>query len=340
VTPDVAGPTFVTGGSGFVGGAIVRRLVADGREVRALARSAEAAAAVEAVGARPVRGDLLDEPVLTAAMRGCGSVFHVAGVNEMCRRDPEAMLRANVEGTASVVRAAAAAGVIRVVHTSSAATIGEPEGVVGREDTPHRGRFLSSYERSKFLAEERALALGNERGIDVVSVNPSSVQGPGRTGGSARLLLGLVDARPAFVIDTFVSVVDVDDCAAGHLLAERAGAPGRRYVLSGASLTTRAALALVRSVAGRPQHVVRLPRAAASCAGSAAGWAGRATRRDLPFCPELARTLLHGHRYDGSLATRELGLAYRPIEETVERTLRWYESRGLIRPIERRADVP
>jgi len=226
------------------------------------------------------------------------------------------------------------------VYTSSAATIGEPEGVIGSEDTPHRGRFLSAYERSKFLAEERALTLGRELGLDIVSVNPSSVQGPGRTGGSARLLIGLVDARLAVVIDTFVSVVDVDDCAAGHLLAERAGAPGRRYILSGASLTTRAAVALVRSVAGRPRAVVRLPRAVASLAGATAGWVGRATRRDLPFCPELARTLLHGHRYDGSLATRKLGLAYRPIEETVDRTLRWYESRNLIRPIERQAEVP
>ena len=102
--------------------------------------------------------------------------------------------------------------------------------MIGREDTPHRGRFLSSYERSKFLGEERALALGRETGIDVVSVNPSSVQGPGRTGGSARLLLGLVDARPAFVVDTFVSVVDIDDCAAGHPVGQNAPPPGQRYL--------------------------------------------------------------------------------------------------------------
>ena len=119
----------MTGGSGFVGGAILRRLVADGREVHALARSAEAAATVEAAGALAVRGDLFDERTLAEGMRGCNSVFHVAGVNAMCRRDaPEAMLRANVEGAVAVVRAAAAAGVGRVVHTSSAATIGEPKG--------------------------------------------------------------------------------------------------------------------------------------------------------------------------------------------------------------------
>lgn len=327
------GPAFLTGGSGFVGGHLLRQLVARGREVRALARSAEAARSVEEAGGRPVRGDVLDEDALRDGMLGCGSVFHVAGVNAMCLRDADPMVRANVEGTAAVIRAAAAAGVPRVVHTSSAAAIGEPAGVVGREGTAHRGTFLSAYERSKLLAEERAFALGGALGVDVVAVNPSSVQGPGRTGGSARLLIRLVDARLPPIVDTFISILDVDDCTAGHLLAEERGRAGERYLLNGASLTTRSAVALVRSVAGRPRRVVRLPRIAVAWAGTAAGLASRLTGRPLPFCPELARTLLHGHRYDGSRATRELGLSYRPVEETVERTLRWYADRGLIRPL-------
>lgn len=334
------GPAFLTGGSGFVGGALLRRLVEDGREVRALARSAEAATTVEAGGARPVLGSVFDHDALLEGMRGCETVFHVAGVNAMCGRDPAPMTRTNVDGSAAVVRAAGGAGVARVVFTSSAATIGEPAGVVGREDTPHRGRFLSAYERSKFLAEERVLALGVDLGVDVVSVNPSSVQGPGRTGGSARLLVGLVDARLPLVVDTFLSIVDVDDCTQGHLLAEQRGGRGERYVLNGASLTTRRAIALARSVAGRPAHVLRLPRTAGSAAGTIAGWASRLARRELALCPDLVRTLLHGHRYDGSRATRELGLTYRPIEETVARTLTWYAERGLIRPLAGDGRVP
>ena len=163
-------------------------------------------------------------------------------------------------------------------------------------------------------------------------MNPSSVQGPGRTEGSARLLIGLVNARLPVIVDTFLSIVDIDDCTQGHVAAEERGRPGERYVLNGASLTTRRAVELVRAVAGRPRHVVRVPRAGAPAVGAAAGWAARLTRRDLPFCSELARTLLHGHRYDGSRATRELGLTYHPIEETVARTLGWYAERGLIRP--------
>jgi dihydroflavonol-4-reductase len=326
----VSGPAFLTGGSGFVGGALLQRLTGDGREVRALARSSEAARVVQAWGGIAVRGDVFDVDALRSGMDGCETVFHVAGVNAMCLRDPGSMLRTNVDGSASVVQAAAHSGVARVVYTSSAATIGEPRGVVGAEDTPHRGSFLSAYERSKSMAEQRVFALGGELGVDVVSVNPSSVQGPGRTEGSARLLLGLVNARSPVVIDTFLSIVDVEDCTNGHMVAEERGRPGERYVLNGASFTTRRAIELVRAVAGRPGHVIRLPRSTAAIAGAAAGGVSRLTRRDLPFCSELARTLLHGHRYDGSRATRELGLSYHAIEDTVARTIRWYVEQGLI----------
>jgi dihydroflavonol-4-reductase len=329
----VRGAAFVTGGSVFVGGALLRRLVEEGREVRALARSAEAAAAVTDAGARPVDGDVFDRTALVDAMRGCATVFHVAGVNAMCTRDPTSMIRTNVDGAAAVVRAAADAGVGRVIYTSSAATIGEPRGVAANEQTQHRGRFLSEYERSKFLGEEQVLALGLELDIEVVSVNPSSVQGPGRTGGSARLLIGLADARVAVTVDTFLSVVDIDDCTQAHLFAEDRGRPGERYLVSGASLTTRRAVALVRSFAGRPRRVLRVPRSFASLAGVVAGWGSRVVGRDLPFCSELARTLLHGHRYDASRAVRELGLTYRPVEDTVARTLGWYADHGLIHPL-------
>ena len=329
----MSGPAFLTGGSGFVGGDLLRRLVADGREVRALARSAGAARAVETAGARAIDGDLFDAEALRGGMQGCEVVFHVAGRNAICIKDTDTMLRTNVDGTEAVIRAAHAAGVPRVVHTSSAAAIGEPAGALGREDTPHRGTFLSAYERSKFLAERTAFALGEELGIGVVAVSPSSVQGPGRTGGSARLLLRAVDARLPAIVDTFLSIVDVDDCTTGHLLAETRGQPGERYLLNGASLRTSGAIALLRSIAGRPRHVIRLPRVAATDVGALAGWTSRLTGRSFPFCPELARTLLHGHRYDGGRATIELGLTYRPIEETVRRTLAWYADRGLIRPL-------
>ncbi len=170
-------------------------------------------------------------------MAGCRVVFHAAGVNAMCLPDPAPMYRANVDGPAGVVRAAAAAGVPRVVHTSSAVTMGEAAGVVATEATPHRGSHLSHYERSKHLGEQAVLAEGARTGVEVVCVNPASVQGPGRTGGTARLLIGYLSGRLRWTVDATFSLVFVDDCTRAHLLAERRGVPGERYLVSGATLT-------------------------------------------------------------------------------------------------------
>ena len=149
---------FVTGGSGFIGGALVERLRGRGDEVVGLARSDAAAAELAARGAKVVRGDLLDEETLARGMQGCALLFHVAGLNTLCPTDPFALFEANVRGAEVAVRAAARAGVARVVHTSSAAVLGEAFGTVGREDSPHRGWFLSAYERSKYEAERAVFA--------------------------------------------------------------------------------------------------------------------------------------------------------------------------------------
>lgn len=325
----MAGPVLVTGGSGFLGGALVERLVASGREVRGLARTSDAAEHVTSLGAAAVRGDVLDLESLVEAMRGCEVVFHAAGVNAMCVRDPHPMYRTNVEGSGNVVRAAVATGARRMVYTSSASAIGEARGTVGTEDSPHRGSYLSHYERSKHLAERRVLGWARELGLDVVSVNPSSVQGPGRLGGSARLLLDLVNGKLPVVVDTQLSIVDVEDCTTGHLLAEADGAAGQRYLLNGFTIGVPDAIALLRRLTGRPERVRFAPRWLVPAAGEVAQAVGGLARRDLPLCREAVRTLLHGHRYDGSRAERELGLAYTPMERTVRRTLAWYAERGL-----------
>lgn len=325
----VAAPVFVTGGSGFIGTALTTRLVQQGREVRALVRSDRAASAVTALGATAIAGDLDDQVALLRGMRGCRTVFHVAGVNAMCLRDTGPMFQANVDGAAEIVRAAAAAGVSRVVHTSSAATIGEPRGAVGREDTPHRGHFLSAYERSKFLGERAVVSLGDELGVVVVCVNPSSVQGPGRTDGSAKLLLDLVNGALPFLVDTSVSIVDIDDCVQALALAEHAGVPGARYLVNGATLTIREAVDLLRDACGQPRRARFLPRWLVRAGAPLASTGARLVGRDMALCGEMVRTLLHGHRYDGSLASRELGLRYTSIQDTVRRTLTWYAERGM-----------
>jgi dihydroflavonol-4-reductase len=322
---------FVTGGSGVVGGALVQRLRERGDEVVGLARSDDAQATLERRGARVVRGDLFDGDALARGMDGCETVFHVAGVNSLCLEDPTPMVRVNVEGPPAVVRAAARAGVARVVHTSSAATIGEPEGSLGREDTPHRGWYLSVYERSKTDGEQAVLEAARAEGMEVVCVNPSSVQGPGRAGGTARLLLAFLDGRLKLFVDTNVCIVDIRDCADGHILAAERGVPGERYILNGVNLSVADALRLGAEVAGVERQPRLVPRPLARGAAAVVERAFRLVRRRPPVCGEMVRTLIHGHRYDGSRAERELGLRYTDPRETVRRTVEWAREAGLLR---------
>ena len=322
---------FVTGGSGLIGGALVERLIEEGGQVVALARSEVAAQALTARGARVARGDVLDEGTLARAMQGCEIAFHVAGVNTLCPADPAALLRVNVDGALAAARAAARAGVGRLVHTSSAAAIGERVGSVGREDSPHRGWYLSPYERSKHEGERAVLAAARELGLDVVSVNPASVQGPGRASGTGRILLAAVDGRLPVFVDTRISLVDLADCVDGHLLAAQRGRPGERYVLCGATLTVREALSLVREVTGMPVRPRRLPGVLVTALGAVAEGAFGALGRPPPVCRAAVRTLRHGHAYDGSRAARELGLAYTPVRESLERIIAWARAEGLLR---------
>jgi dihydroflavonol-4-reductase len=332
---------FLTGGSGFIGGALTARLLARGDEVVALARSDEAAAKVRSRGAEVVRGDLLDEDSLAAGMAGCATAYHVAAINTHCPDDPGLMMQTNVGGAANAVRAAARAGIGRLVFTSSAASVGEPAGTVGREDTEHRGSYLSVYDRSKHHGEQAVLREGQRLGVEVVAVNPSSVQGPGRLEGNGKLIIAYLNGKLRVFVDTYVSVVDIRDTVEAHVLAGERGAPGERYVLNGATIPATEAVEIVSELSGVSHRVRMVPPAVARAAAALAQAAARVRGRTSSMCPARVRTILHGHRYDGSRAERELGLTYTPIAETFARTIDWAVAEGLVsRPLPGRGGEP
>ena len=279
-------------------------------------------------GVEAVQGDVLDYGSLLAACADAELVFHIAGINRMCNPDPAQMLTVNVDGTRNLIRACRATGARRLVYTSSAAAIGEPRGSVGPEDTVHRGYFNSNYERSKYLAEQVVLTEADD--LDFVIVSPSSVQGPGRATGTAKLILDVVNGRVPFLVDTRLSIVDIDDCARGHLLVADRGIKGRRYLLNSFSMTIGEALALLSEVIGRPLRTRCLPGSMVMGAAGLISIPFRLARRQAPVCPEMVRSLLHGHTYDGSRATSELGLHYTPARDTMRRLLDWASGQGLL----------
>jgi dihydroflavonol-4-reductase len=321
---------FISGGTGLIGTALMAALQERGDEVVALARSDAAASVLAARGVEVRRGDLLDQEALAEAMQGCELAFNVAGLNKFCVSDVAPMMEANVGGAVAAVQAAKQAGVPRLIHTSSAATLGEAPGVVANEWTPHRGWYLSNYEESKTLGERAAMEAAAAVGQDVVYVSPSSVQGPGRSGGTGRFLIAYLDGRLKVFVDTHVSLVDIQDCVAGHLLAAERGEPGERYLLNGIRLPIVDLLELAAEVAGVTRAPRLLPRPLATVGGATAELVSRARGKHPSVCREMVRTLLHGHRYDGSRAERELGLVYTPARETILRTVEWARSEGLL----------
>lgn len=324
---------LLTGGSGFVGGLLLARLVADGRQVRALVRRPIDRERLPDPRVELALGQLDDEESLARAADGCDLVYHVAGLNQLCLADPAPLYQVNVEGTRRMLEAARRAGVRRVVYTSSAATLGGDGSSVLDETAAPPAEFTSHYARSKFEAEQLALAFD---GVEVVAVNPSSVQGPGRTTGTASVFIGYLNGRLPFDLPARFGLCYTRDCVAGHLLAETKGRPGQRYVLNTATLTNSEAIDLIAVIAGLADRPRTLPIPVAMGVASVAEAVARARGRQPRLCRESVRTLGHPHLYDGSRATRELGLHYTPLREALEATVRWYVAQRLVtRPLPR-----
>ena len=159
----------------------------------------------------------------------------------------------------------------------------------------------------------------------------SSTPSPGRSGGTGRILIAYLNGHLKAFLDTHISVVDIADCVEGHMLGAERGVPGERYVLNGATISAQEALDIVSELSGVRRRVRLLPPAVARAAGALVEGAFRVRGKAPPVCREMVRTLLHGHRYDGSRATRELGLQYTPIAETFRRTIDWAAREGLVK---------
>lgn len=309
---------------------MVRALQREGISVRVLVRDA-GTLNNEIAGAAVVWGDLRDREAVRAAVSGCSAVFHVAARYSLWG-SPEEFHQVNVEGTRHVLQAALDEGVERVVHTSSVATVGRASRGRLADETwyPRPQDMPGWYHLSKWQAEE--LARGYVRkGLRVVIVNPTFPVGAGdvkptRTG---QVILDFLRGRLPAYVDTGMNVVDVDDVAQGHLLAWRKGVPGQRYILGHRNMTMRELLEALARVTGRRAPAVRMPLGVALALAYADDWLeGRLLRR-VPHIPlEGVKTARHYAWVDCSKAVKELGLPQTPIEEALEKAVRWFRDAG------------
>ncbi len=325
---------LVTGGTGFVGAHVVRALVARASSVRCLARVASRRDNLAGLDVEIVPGDLTDPASLSRAMAGVATVYHVAADYRLWTRDPQELYRANAGGTENVLRAAADAGVSKVVYTSSVAALGlKQDGSAGDETTPvERARIIGHYKKSKFDAE-RAAERWAGRGLPVVIVNPSTPVGeldikPTPTG---RMIVDFLNRRMPAYVDTGLNLIDVRDVAAGHLLAAEKGKDGERYILGNRNMTLKEILDTLSRLTGLPSPKTRLPHWIPLTVAAVDTAVSRVTGRAPRVSFESVRMSTHRMFFDASKAVRDLGLPQTPVEEPLARAVEWFRAKGYVR---------
>ena len=327
-----AAANLVTGANGFLGAAVARALLAEGRRVRAFVRRSSDRRNLEGLDVEIAEGDLDDRASLREAARGCGAVFHVAADYRLWVSDPAPMYKTNVDGSVNVLAAAAEAGVERVVYTSSVAVLGiNPDKTPADETTPvSLEQMIGAYKRSKFLAEQAVARSAKELDLNVVIVNPSTPIGPGdvKPTPTGRVILDAAAGRMPAYVDTGLNVVHVDDVARGHLLALRFGRRGERYILGGRDLSLREILQLVGEHTGRPAPKVRLPHWAVYPIAAVGEAVALVTKREPRATLDGVRMAKKHMYFSSAKAERELGYSARPPEHAIADAIDWFKSHG------------
>lgn len=323
---------LVTGASGFIGAAVVRALLARREPVRVLVRPTSDRQNIDGLDVEIVEGDLLDPDTLAGTVEGCTGVYHIAADYRLWTRDPEAMFRANVEGSCFIIRTAMAAGVARIVYTSSVAVLGIVQDGVGDEVTPSTyADMIGVYKQSKFRAEEAVRKLINEEGAPVVIVNPSTPVGPFdvKPTPTGRMIVEAVSGKMPAYVDTGLNIVHVDDVATGHLLAFDRGQLGERYVLGGENMALKDILAEIANLVGRKPPSISLPHGLIlPIAYLVEVWA-RMTSGQEPFVTvdgvRMARKKMY---FSSAKAIRDLGYQSRPASAALADAVTWFRENG------------
>ena len=326
---------LVTGASGFVGSAVARRLCARGFAVRALVRPSSPRDNLQGLDVTPVEGDLMVPQSVEAATRGARHVFHVAADYRLWARDPEEIVRHNLEGTRAVMQAALACGVERVVYTSSVATLSLKDTSAPVDETAplDPADAIGAYKRSKVVAERLVERMVAEEGLPAVIVNPSTPIGPRdiKPTPTGRIIVEMANGRmPAFV-ETGLNLAHVDDVAEGHLLALDKGRVGERYILGGEDVALRDMLGAIAVLVGRKAPTVALPRAPLYPLAYLAEAAARVTGKAPFLTVDSLKMSSHQMFFSSEKARRELGYRTRPYREALADAVAWFRQAGYVR---------
>ncbi len=317
--------TLVTGATGFIGTHLTRALAKRGDERRLLARRTSDLEPLADIEFERATGDIGDRRAVRRAVQGVERVFHVAGTTSMRAGSAERVFEVNVGGTKVVMEEALRAGVEQVVHTSSAGAVGpsKPGGTADENQPFTAGHLGIAYVNSKHEAETEALRIA-ARGLRLIVVNPTFVLGPDDPTGTSNGLIKRVLLRQIpFYVDGGLNIVDVRDVAAAHLLADRKGMPGERYLIGGRNFTLARLFADIARISGVPAPPMKVPLGPTMMAAAA----GRRVGVPVPVTEDELRSAAQWWTYRCTKAKKELGFKPRPHEETLEDAVNWQVER-------------
>ncbi|MBJ6727689.1 hopanoid-associated sugar epimerase [Geomesophilobacter sediminis] len=325
---------FVTGATGFIGASIVRELIKDGVEVRALVRPGSDRTNLAGLDVELFEGDLTDRDHLARGLKGCATLYHAAADYRLWTRSPATMYDVNVGGTRNILNAALTAGTEKVVYTSSVGTLGNPgDGTPGTESSPVGFEdMVGDYKKSKFLAE-RAAEEFIPRGLPLVIVNPSTPVGPRdvKPTPTGKIIVDFLNRKMPAYLDTGLNLIDVEVCARGHILAAQKGKIGEKYILGNENLTLAQIFKLLSELTGLKAPGVKLPYYPILFAAYANEAISACTGKE-PMIPlagvQMAAKFMF---FDPQKAIRELGLPVRPVRESLEQAVGWFRSHGYAR---------
>ena len=327
----------VTGASGFIGSAVLRVLLDRGASVVALVEPGADLSNLDSLDVERIEVDVRDAEGVGRAVRGCRALFHVAALYRFWARDPRQFYDINVGGTLNVIDGARAAGVERMVYTSTVGTLGldaaHDGSAADERNYPDVSHLFGSYKRSKYVAEHEVLRAAAQ-GLPVVIVLPTFPLGPRDRvpTPTGRLVLDYLNGRVPGYVDTTLNVAHVDDVAAGHVLALERGDIGRSYILGGENYSLQHLLEVLAASTGLPDAKLRVPRALSLAVAHVSELVEGGLMRRHPSIPlEAARMSTTKMAFDDSRARKELGYSPRPAEQAIMDSARWFVDNGYVK---------
>jgi dihydroflavonol-4-reductase len=325
--------TLVTGAAGFLGSHVARALVSRGDDVRVLLRASSHNRAISDLSLEYVTGDLRDAASLERAVKGVKRVFHVAADYRLWARRSREIYDSNVGGTKNLLEAAKRAGVEQFIYTSTVATVAVDRPELPNEATDAKlEEMVGHYKRSKWLAE-REVVNAARQGFPAIVAMPTTPVGPGdwKPTPTGKIILDFLNGKMPGYVETGLNFVDVEDCAAGHLLVAEKGKPGERYLLGGKNLTLKQLLDLLAKITGLAAPGFKIPHGVALGVAYLNTVCSRLIGREPQIPIEGVKIARHMMFVDCSRASRELGFQAGPIKAALERAVHWYEANGYVK---------